>query len=159
MRTQAEGIRTSVSSIAVAIVGLIWMSGCAATDPEHDAGSGRSVVKPTDNAIEGAGVVKPIRWGVMSLMGERVRIGALVPYCEDGRQRPQIERIEHRRRESRLVLTMFVRFFNRSTSGSGGCMFLQVGVSRWVRVGAPAGEFDLYDGSTSPPSRRRVYQR
>jgi hypothetical protein len=95
----------------------------------------------------------------MSIRAERVRIGALVPYCEDGRKRPEIDRIEKRRRESRLVLTMFVRFFNRSTSGSGGCMFLQVGIARWVRVGAPVGEIDFYDGSTSPPSRRHMHQR
>ncbi len=88
----------------------------------------------------------------MSIGKRSVELGALVPYCGYNRPKPYVERVERRRRPDGLVLTMFVRFPPKPNKG--GCLWVEVGVSQWVKLGRKVAKIELYDGSTSPPVHR-----
>jgi hypothetical protein len=122
---------------------LATVASCAQTDADAhgELGVGRA-----------SGAVKPTQWGPWRRQGRRIEIGALVPYCGYGRQRPQVERVLRQEMRAGLALTMLVRFPARRRPG---CSFMEVGVSRWVGLGTK--ERRLLDGSSSPPKLRLVY--
>jgi hypothetical protein len=76
-----------------------------------------------------------------------------VPYCVDGEPEPFIERVERRHGRGGLVFTVFVRFGPEYSEfeGCAGALFI---LRKWVRVGDKSKP--LFDGSTSPPSRRQL---
>jgi hypothetical protein len=78
-----------------------------------------------------------------------------VPYCVDGEPEPFIQRIQRRHGRGGLVFTVFVRFGpkNPEFEGCAGAEFI---LRKWVRIGDKAKSKPLFDGSTSPPSRRQL---
>lgn len=56
------------------------------------------------------GALRAIKWGVGWRRGLSIQIGAFVPYCEEVRPKPHIERVVRRQRNKKLILTMLVRF-------------------------------------------------
>jgi len=121
------------------------------------AGASRAVQMPDDGrSVHLApsahrGPVKEIRWGIADRGRRSVELDALVGYCEYGGRRPYVEGVKRRGWHGGLALTMLVRF---PPQKSGGCMWVQVGVLKWVRLRRPTARTRLFDGSTSPPARR-----
>lgn len=99
------------------------------------------------------GQVKPAGWSVVAERRRALRLGMVLPYCVDGEPKPFIERVERRRGHGGLVFTVFVRFGPENPEFEG-CAGVGLILGKWVRVGGRAKSKPLFDGSTSPPSRR-----
>jgi hypothetical protein len=95
--------------------------------------------------------VRVHKWGLSEVAEESVLIGTSVVYCESVKERPRVVKVIRRRATSGIVLTMFMRF----PRFPSGCFGDRLGIVHWVKIGPGIDRLDLYDGSTSPPARRR----
>jgi hypothetical protein len=75
------------------------------------------------------------------------------PYCVYREPKPFIERVERRHGRGGLVFTVFVRFGPENPEPEG-CAGIGLILGKWVRIGDKSKP--LFDGSTSPPSRRQL---
>jgi len=107
--------------------------------------------KTQGDATRRQGPLKPIRWGIIDMGRQSVRVGAFVPYCKYTKPEPFVERVKRRRRRGGRVLTMLVQFPPKRT---GGCLG-ESSVTQWVKLGPGVERLRLFDGFTSPPERRR----
>jgi hypothetical protein len=145
MKVKKNTSRTLTRGGAVASVLVTLFTGCGSGGKGNDASRNSSTI------AAGQLSVRKHKWGVSRIKTESVLIGAFVPFCEGTRPRPQVKRIERRRKPGALVLTMFIQFPPKDP----GCFGSQISVLHWVKVGNDLKRLDLYDGSTSPPARRR----
>jgi hypothetical protein len=139
-----------ICAICAAVFLLI---GCGQAD--HGSGNPTSSESRSAATIASGGEVKEHKWGISEAKQRSVRIGVVLPYCETNESEPQIDRIERRQKPGSLVLTVFVRF---PPPKRGACVGLQLHLLHWVKVGTKLDHLDLYDGTTSPPARRRGAQ-
>jgi hypothetical protein len=95
--------------------------------------------------------VRAHRWGVSHVANQSVLIGTSVVYCESVKERPKVIKVSRRRTPKGIVLTMYMRFPRFPENCFGG----RLGIVHWVKIGPGIDRFDLFDGSTSPPARRR----
>lgn len=102
-----------------------------------------------------AGELKPVRWSVAAERRRALRLGVEVPYCGYREPEPFIDRVERRHGRNGLVFTVFVRFGPEDRE-PGGCVGVELILGKWVRIGERAKSKPLFDGSTSPPSRRQL---
>jgi hypothetical protein len=91
--------------------------------------------------------------GVTAERRRALRLDVQVPYCVDGEPKPFIERVERRHGRGGLVFTVFVRFGPENPEPEG-CAGIGLILGKWVRIGDKSKP--LFDGSTSPPSRRQL---
>lgn len=148
-----------ISAALPALVAGVWIAG------GQDSSSGAN--DPTDRVTgsKGPGAqvagkkgrLKPIRWGPVRTAKRGVMIGALVGHCKNGAPRPYIERIARHRLGKRVTITMFVRFPPRRTGpDASGCLYLDIGVSKWIKLRGNPSRLRFFDGATSPPTRRQL---
>src|ERR1044072_418530 len=156
MKSRIASKRALVALGCAVLLGL-----CACGIAESDGASESKIhamgKQPSslEDGTDQRGPVKLIQWGPTAVARQSIELGALVPYCEYAKPRPYVERVRRRRTRRGLVLTMVVRFPSRPVgSGAGGCLWVEVGVSKWVRLGRDAKELKIFDGSPSPPTRR-----
>lgn len=94
-----------------------------------------------------------LRWRVLGFPGPRIiRIGNYVSWCPDGNTRtprPKIRRIRRIERRRSVIVTAFL--VNRAQEDCAG---VEVLVEYLVKLRHKLGQRSLYDGSTSPPTRR-----
>jgi hypothetical protein len=95
--------------------------------------------------------VRKHKWEIAQVKNDSVLIGAFVNFCEGTKPQPRVKKIARHRKPGALVLTMFVVFPPKDP----GCFGSQISVMHWVKVGKNLRHLDLYDGSTSPPARRK----
>lgn len=150
------------ASIVLACAVLLSLGACGEGGPrdtdETMMNSAAGTAQVANIVDQRQGPLKPVRWGVWRRKDQSIELGALVPYCGYGRPKPYVERVARRHGLGGVVLTMFVRFTpQRVGPDAGGCVFVQVGISQWVRLGRRATQVRLYDGSTFPPTRRRLH--
>lgn len=107
----------------------------------------------SEKPIGGKARVRAVPWGIARLQGPHIMLGTTLPYCGYSERPPSIHRIGRRDVADGIVLTMFVRFPEVRASG---CVGIDLGLSRWVTVDGQANRLHVYDGSTSPPTRRTL---
>jgi hypothetical protein len=90
---------------------------------------------------------------VVAVRRHALRLGLLLPYCGNREPEPFIDRVERRHGRGGLVFTVFVRFGPEYPEFEG-CVGGDLILGKWVRVGDKSKP--LFDGSTSPPSRRQL---
>lgn len=139
--------------ISAATLFFLVLGGCGGSHSTMASTEGREAVPSSSrDVLAGKGPLKPIKWGVVSTGPSGLRIGAFVPYCEYTRPKPRVERVVKRRKPGRAILTMLVRFPPKKTGpNAGGCLGVQVSVSRWVKLGQDPQKLKLFDGYFSPP--------
>lgn len=145
---RTQGTFITRVTFAVCILSIL-MFGCGfanrGSSSTTAAGSIRAKSAESDYSV------RKHKWGVVQVGKESIRIGAFVPHCENTKAKPQVVRVERRFHPGAVVLTMFVRFPPKDRNCVGG----QISVLQWVRVGSSLRHLDVYDGSVSPPARRR----
>jgi hypothetical protein len=112
-------------------------------------GCGSSAADRSQNS----GPERPVRWGVEKAGKRAVRLLASVPSCVYSKPQPLIHRIEVIYREHSTVITMLVRFPPR-TDQPKICAGAEIFLRKWVKLKRPVSGQRLYDGSTSPPTKR-----
>jgi hypothetical protein len=91
------------------------------------------------------------KWGIADFRRESVVISVAIPHCEYVQAEPSFDRITRRWRSGDLILTAFMRTPPRTQHG---CLGIELYLLRRVKVGKNLRHIELYDGSTSPPTRR-----
>lgn len=122
---------------------------------------GPSVFPPLAQAAElehRAAPLRRARWTVVSEARNALRLGIRVPYCSYREAELAIERVDRRHSLGGLVFTVFIHSPSPDLK-SEGCAEEGLLLRRWVRIGKKAKLRPLFDGSTSPPSRRHLPQR
>ena len=104
------------------------------------------------------GQLKPMSWSVGAERRRALRLGVQTSHCGYREPVPFIERVERRHRHDGLVFTVYVRFGPKHLE-PGGCVGVGLILGKWVRIGERAKSKPLFDGSTSPPSRRYLPPR
>ena len=154
------GGKSNVRKRAVVMLTVaLGLGACGASQSPKESSMQFHEIGTQMSDLEGQqkGPLKAIKWGVVASGQQSIEIGALVPYCEKSSPKPHIERIEKRFRHNRVIITMFVRFPpKRVGSNAGGCLGVEIGISRWVKLRKKSDRIRLYDGSTSPPARRAL---
>lgn len=159
-RREMKGSRTSVMRHAqfVLLCTLLFVAlgagaaeGCGNAEDGAGDGLGRGANAERSQAASSQGALRPVNWGVGTRRGVSVQIGAFVPYCENIRPKPHIERIVRQHGIKGLIFTMLVRFPKRQARN---CIGYDLAVTKWVKLGR-AGEYKrVYDGRSHPPALR-----
>lgn len=97
--------------------------------------------------------VVPARWHLMRPpAGRTIKIASTIAYC-GGKPKPRIAHI--RVHESRQAVTLTVFRSKPSTqSSNGGCVGLELGLTKTVTLSSRLRGRAIYDGSVSPPLKR-----
>jgi hypothetical protein len=148
-----------VVGASVLMVLALLAGGCGGVGQDSGAES-RATTQLTSSRVtvvdrRKTGEIKPVRWSVVAERRRSLRLGVEVPYCGYREPEPFIERVERRLGRDGLVFTVFVRFGPEDRE-PGGCVGEALILGKWVRVGQTAKSKPLFDGSTSPPSRRHL---
>lgn len=148
--------RLVVGASTIVVLALLW-GGCGGGNQGSggDLGAKGQLTSSRPAVVDEpeTGWIKPVGWSAVAERRRALRLSVEVPYCVDGEPEPFIERVERRHGRRGLVFTIFVRFGpvkNESEGCAGTALFL----GKWVRIGEKAKSKPLFDGSTSPPSRR-----
>jgi hypothetical protein len=131
---------------AVASVLVTLLTGCGSGDKGTDMSEASSSTIAEEQLS-----VRKHKWEVSAIKEKSVLLGTFVTFCEGTKPKPQVKKIERRRKPGALVLTMFIEVPPKDP----GCFGSEGSVMRWVKVGDDLKQLDLYDGSTSPPARRQ----
>jgi hypothetical protein len=141
--------------LVTALVTAVCLGACGGPGADRSAGftpGGNDAAKRDVGANQGWDAVRAVSWSVWRRRGMALKLYGAVPYCDDNSPKPYVSRVDRRINVNGVVLTMFVRFAKRR---GVGCSWLKVGVvSDWIR--RPL-NMRLYDGSTTPPSRRMLH--
>lgn len=92
----------------------------------------------------------PVAWRVLNARGKTVVLGKEVGYCHRA-PKPRVARVKGDEGPKEVVLTMVLENPPRKQTT---CMGLELSFSEIVRLEANIDGRPIYDGSTSPPSRR-----
>lgn len=142
-------LRRGSKAILVMLVLLLGLGcGDASSEPTREPGQPAA---PRQRELQAQTTVRVHKWDVSLVRKESVLIGSFVTYCESVKETPYIVRVSRQRQAEGLVLTMYVHF----PPYPRGCFGGRISVLRWVKIGPQINRIDLYDGSTSPPRRRR----
>lgn len=99
--------------------------------------------------------VRTVRWGLSSVDGPHgLTLTVLTGYCV-GKPKPRIDRVTKTWHPKSVVIRVFLRYPKVHFGKSEGCGDLGLGISTKVKFGRSIAHRALYDGSTSPPQRRR----
>jgi hypothetical protein len=151
-------LRLVVGASAVMALAL-FVGGCGGESEnrggESEAKAQMTSFRPAPLDKREAGQIKPVRWSAVAERRRALRLGVQVPYCGYREPVPFIKRVERRRGPNGLVFTVFVRFGPEHLE-PGGCVGEELILGKWVRIGDKARSKPLFDGSTSPPSRRQL---
>ena len=146
MKVKTNTSRTLTRGGAVASVLVTMWTGCGSGGKGADTSQASSSTK-----VEKQLSVRKHKWEIAQVKNDSVLIGAFVNFCEGTKPQPRVKKIARHRKPGALVLTMFVVFPPKDP----GCFGSQISVMHWVKVGKNLRHLDLYDGSTSPPARRK----
>jgi hypothetical protein len=139
--------RTFLETLGLALLCLVVMGvGCGKADDRD-----MRKTAPDARRSDSDSAVRSHKWELVRVRGERILIGALVNYCESRNRFPRIEYVKRLRKPGAIVLTMTVRF----PPHPEGCFGSQGSLLHWVEIGPRIDQVDIYDGSSSPPARRR----
>jgi hypothetical protein len=100
---------------------------------------------------------RPVRWTVLGRPGsKRVTIGSTVGWCPGAtRPKPRIRRVRQVDRGRAVILTAFLAHpAPQSASGAASCPGVELALEYVVTFHRLRNGRALYDGSTTPPSRR-----
>jgi len=124
-------------AVAVASMSVVQGSASAYTEPEE---------------------VRAVSWGLSSIDGpHRLTLGVLTGYCV-GKPKPHIDRVTKTWHLKSVVITVFLRYPEVHFGKHEGCGDVGLGMSKQIKFGRSIRRRALYDGSTSPPQRRRVHE-
>ncbi len=147
-------MKKAIFTRAGVIASLAFLaSGCGQTNETTEESSnadGGKPVKTVDIATSEYNYAH--KWGVSRVGRESILISAAIPHCENAQAEPQWEKIAKRWRRGDLILTAFMRI--PPLKGSA-CLGVELYLMHWVKIGKDLARLNLYDGSTSPPARRK----
>lgn len=144
-----------------AIVGLLscctaflWV-GCGLTDGgevrENEQADARDKPQvPGQTAKQRGG--RPVAWRLLNARGRTVVIGKVLGYCY-GAPKPRVGRVQVDESAEAVVLTMLLENPPRKKNGRA-CLGRELSLGETVRLEANINGRPIFDGSTSPPTRR-----
>jgi hypothetical protein len=144
-------VRASIAALA------LFAGGCGGGSKSSGGESGATAQLTSSRSTAAdereTAETRPVRWSVVAERRHALQLGLVLPYCGNREPKPFIERVERRHGRGGLVFTVFVRFGPESPE-SEGCVGEELFPVKWVRIGDKSKP--LFDGSTSPPSRRQL---
>jgi hypothetical protein len=99
--------------------------------------------------------VRAVRWGLSSVDGPHaLTLSVSTGYCV-GKPKPRIDRIVKAWHPRSVVITVFLRYPRVHFGKHEACGGVGLGMSTKVRFDRSIVDRALYDGSSSPPQRRK----
>jgi len=99
--------------------------------------------------------VRAISWALSSVDGpHRLTLTVTTGYCV-GKPKPSIDHIAKAWHPRSVVITVFMRYPRVHFGKHEACGDVGLGISTKLRLGRSIAHRSLYDGSSSPPQRRR----
>jgi hypothetical protein len=100
--------------------------------------------------------VRAVSWGLSSVDGShKLTLAISTGYCV-GTPKPSIERVTKTWHPKSVVITVFLRYFEVHLGKNEACGGVGLGITKQIKFGRSIRNRVIYDGSTSPPQRRRV---
>jgi hypothetical protein len=102
--------------------------------------------------------IRAVSWGLNSIDGPHaLTLGVLTGYCV-GKPKPRIDHVTKTWHLKSVVITVFLRYPEVHFGKHEACGDVGLGMSRQIKFGRSIRHRALFDGSTSPPQRRRVHE-
>jgi hypothetical protein len=120
------------------------------------AAASTSMVQGSASAYTEPEEVRAVSWALSSIDGpHRLTVGVSTGYCV-GKPKPRIDRVTKTWHLESVVITVFLRYPEVHWGKSEACGDVGLGIGKQIRFGRSLSHRAIYDGSTSPPQRRRV---
>jgi hypothetical protein len=102
--------------------------------------------------------VRPVSWSLNSIDGRhKLTFGISTGYCV-GKPKPRIDHVAKVWHRKSVVITVFLRFPKVHFGKNEGCGDVGLGMSKQIKFGHSIAHRALYDGSSSPPQRRKLHR-
>ncbi len=102
--------------------------------------------------------VRPVTWHLSSIDGPHELTFVVTPgYCV-GKPKPRVDHVSRAWHRKSVVITVFLRFPKVHFAKNEACAGVGLVMLKQLKLGHSIARRALYDGSSSPPQRRKLHR-